>query len=193
MQSAEIEPQNSAKRSDKRLGFYALCLLVFWLAVFVYTVHPALPANAIELPFEEKDPMGHLLPQGWAFFTRDPRTMDLSAVVRDSDGTWRAAASGRNWPHFLNFSRSWKLPGVEIGVVLSELTEPQWQKCEELPSVCLEKATSSGAVANKLSTRTLCGDVGIVRQEPVPWAWRESMDQTVMPSEVLRLQVNCNE
>ena len=60
------------KVSDKTIGIYVLALLFFWTTVFAYAVHPVLPANPIDLPLEEKSPLVHFLPQGWAFFTRDP-------------------------------------------------------------------------------------------------------------------------
>ena len=37
----------------------------------------------------------------------------------------------------------------------------------------------------------LCGDVGIVRREPVPWAYRDFQDRT--DGESLRLHVTCEE
>ena len=182
------------KISNTRLGISALALLLFWITVIAYTAHPILPANPIQLPLEEKSPLPHFLPQGWAFFTRDPRSMGLSAFLKTADGMWHPSPSGKRfWPHLMNFSRRWKLPGIELGIILNELPDPQWQACQDPPVTCLEKAPSSGTVENTLAGPMLCGDVGIVRQPPIPWAWSQASDETVMPSEVLRLQVSCHE
>jgi len=181
----------TTKLSDKRLGIYALILLFFWLVVAVFTVHPILPANPIEIPFEEKSPLVNFLPQGWAFFTRDPKSLDLAAFVKNS-GDWQPAPpTKRFWPHLLNFSRRWKIPGIEMGLLLNDLPDPQWQACRELPIDCLKRAPLAGTVENPLPQPSLCGEVGLIHQEPVPWAWREASEETVMPSEVLRLQVSC--
>lgn len=194
MQQGQQHGDEPVNVSVKRLGIYVLALLLFWTTIVAYSVHPILPANPIELPLEEKSPLVHFLPQGWAFFTRDPRSMDMSAFVRTTDATWHSLPSGnRFWPHLLNFSRRWKLAGVEIGIVLSEMSDLQWQACEELPTTCLEKAPLSGTMENIMSQPSLCGEVGMVRQPPIPWAWRQSSEETVMPSEVLRLQVSCHE
>ncbi|HUQ34669.1 MAG TPA: SdpA family antimicrobial peptide system protein [Pyrinomonadaceae bacterium] len=180
--------------SNHKLGVYALFLIIFWASVVVYTVHPALPANPIELPFEEQSPMIFLLPQGWAFFTRDPKSLNLSAYLKSPEGTWLHVSRDKGfWPHLFKFSRRWKLPGIEIGLVINEPDDLQWHECLELPTTCLEQTPSSGSVENKLPHPSLCGDVGIVRQTPIPWAWSQAPDETVMPSEVLRLQVSCHE
>lgn len=169
-------------------------LLVFWVTVTAYTVHPVLPANPIQLPAEEKSPFLHLLPQGWAFFTRDPRLADISPFVKTSDGLWHPARStSRLWPHPPNFSRRWKLPGVEVGIILGDLIDPPWHACQGPPNSCLENAPSGGTADNSFSHATLCGDVGLVRQALIPWAWREAAQETVMPSDVLRLQISCHE
>ncbi len=182
------------KVSDKTLGIYVLALLFFWTTVFAYAVHPVLPANPLELPLEEKSPLVHFLPQGWAFFTRDPRSMDLSAFVRAPDSTWHPSPAGKRfWPHLPNFSRRWKLAGIEVGIVLSELPDWQWQTCQELPTTCLEKTPLSGTIENIMSPPSLCGEVGLVRQPPIPWAWSHSPEETVMPSEVLRFEVSCHD
>ncbi len=85
------------------------------------------------------------------------------------------------------------MPGVEAGLVLNELAEPQWQSCQGLPTSCLEAAPLGGNVENILSPPSLCGELGFVKQPPIPWAWSQAADETVMPSEVLRLQITCHE
>lgn len=180
--------------SDRRLGVYVLLLLIFWVTVVAYTVHPVLPDNPIALPFEEKSPFIPLLPQGWGFFTRDPKSLDLAAFVKMSDGSWQPAPMPKRlWPHPPGFSRGWKLHGIEVGIIFTSLADPQWEHCQERPSACLAKAPLATTVENLLSNPTLCGEIGLVRQPPIPWAWREAANETVMPSEVLRLQVVCHD
>jgi antimicrobial peptide system SdpA family protein len=104
-----------------------------------------------------------------------------------------AASRAHGWPHLLTFSRRSKLSGVEIGLLLSSLAEPNWQTCRGSPEGCLEGAPARGSIENALPSPTLCGEVGIVAQPPVPWAWSRSSGRTVMPSQVLRLEVVCHD
>ena len=189
-----MQAEENQKPSDTRLGAFVFALMLFWTIIVLYTVHPVLPPNPIQLPLEDHTPMVSLLPQGWGFFTRDPRSADMTAFLRTSDGGWRVAINNKPpWPRFLEFSRSRKMTNVEVGLVLYEIPDPKWQPCEELPSACLDKVTGSGQINNPVAYPTLCGDIGIVRQAPIPWAWSAASDETVMPSEVLRVQVACHD
>src|SRR4051794_9804110 len=188
--SLAIEP----KASDLTLGLFVIGLLDFWTIVVFYTVQPVLPANPLELPLDEHNPFPKLLPQGWGFFTRDPKTMGLTGTVRTSAGVWQAAGStDRRWPRVVEFSRRRKMSGVEVGVILDQLSEPKWQECKQAPTVCLENAAVSDKLDNPMPQPMLCGDVGIFRQPPLPWAWSQAPDETVMPSQVLRVQVVCHD
>lgn len=187
-------PSADHKASDLSLGLYILALLLFWFAAFLYTVHPVLPPNPIQLPGEEHNPLPKLLPQGWGFFTRDPKSMGLTGMIRTTEGVWQTPASAnRRWPRLVEFSRRRKLAGVEVGVILDQLSEPNWQECKQVPSVCLEQANVEGQVDNQMPHPSLCGEVGIYRQPPIPWAWSQAADETIMPSQVLRLQVVCHD
>src|SRR5262245_7944490 len=118
MMQDQQSSSHSRSWSDRTLGIYAIVLLHFWTVVVLYTVHPVLPANPIQLPLEDHNPFLKLFPQGWGFFTRDPRTMDLSALVRTSAGSWQPLpGSNMGWPRPLEFSRRRKLTGVEIGLI----------------------------------------------------------------------------
>jgi antimicrobial peptide system SdpA family protein len=178
--------------ADYGIGIYVVLLGLFWGTVLTYTVHPVLPANPIELPFEDKSPFIYLLPQGWAFFTRDPRLPIVEASLKREHGTWeRVSPRASHLPTFYGFSRRWKLPDVEVGLILDALAVRQWNECEGSWRNCLDAVAIVGSVKNLLPNATLCGEIGIVRQQPVPWAWSRTDRPVVMPSEVLRLHVAC--
>lgn len=185
--------QPTASVSDTTVGMYVIVMCVVWATVAAYTVHPVLPANPIELPFEERSPFLQLLTQGWGFFTRDPKSLELQAFVRSVDGFWQPASKRRFWPYVPNFSRRWKLPGIEVGLLLQELTEPRWQQCREAPAACLGQAPVSARVGNTVALPRNCGQVAIVRQPPIPWVWSRAAETIIMPSEVLRVDVSCED
>ncbi|MET7426456.1 SdpA family antimicrobial peptide system protein [Dactylosporangium sp. NPDC005555] len=177
-----------------RLGAFALALIAAGALAVAYVVHTQLPDNAVDLPYEAavEEPVRVALPQGWAFFTRDPRGADLLVYTRGGDGRWHDAllsphAEPRN---LFGLARASRAQGVELGLLTGAVPEDGWTGCQADPGPCLERLTPLPA-ANRARRTTLCGDVGLAQRVPVPWAWSRSGDQVVMPSTVARLAVSC--
>jgi antimicrobial peptide system SdpA family protein len=181
------------RESNSRLMVYVLALLFFWATVLAYTIHPILPDNPIQLPFEDVSPLTHLLPQGWSFFTRNPRLPDPYVYVRSPDGWQLAPSFAADRDPLAFFSRSSKLPGVEADRILHDLPQLEWQECRNHPSDCLATAPLGGTVKNTFPMPSLCGDIGLVSQELIPWAWSRATEEIIMPSKVLRVRALCDE
>jgi antimicrobial peptide system SdpA family protein len=179
--------------APERLGAVAAALIALGALVGGYVVHAQLPANAVQLPYEMKlgQPIRLVLPQGWAFFTRSPREPDVVPYLR-VDGRWRAALATPNAEprNLFGLSRTARAQGVELGMLIGELGRDQWLDCTVDPTVCLERATSVAA-RNTSLIPTLCGQVGLVSQQPLPWAWSQARDETIMPGRVARMDISC--
>src|SRR5438270_566632 len=75
-----------------------LFLGVAWATAGLYVVHAQIPRNVLELPLERvlKPAIPFFAPEGWAFFTRDPREPHLLPYRHGTDGMWAFAHAG---PH----------------------------------------------------------------------------------------------
>lgn len=162
-------------------------------ALALYVMHTALPTNPLSASPQEQVTVRMFLPEGWGFFTISPRLPQLVAMRPTQDGRWVAADAGHLAVPADGFgmNRVRRVQGTEMALLLSGVRGSDWAACSDEPSVCLDNAAVLGRVRNRAVRPTLCGPVGFVRQEPLPWAWRESADRTVMPSSVLRLEVSC--
>lgn len=194
--NASTPPTTSGAR---RLGVLALGLLLGWTTVTVYALHAALPYNPIKLPFADRVDIRLLLPEGWAFFTRDPRDDRMLPYLRGPEARWARASRTPNFQpqNLFGIDRAARAQGVELGLLMEQAHEARRTACEGEPTVCLESAPVAEKVRNKSPNPTLCGQVGVVFQRAVPWAWsRTNQEKTpekkiIMPSKVLRLDVEC--
>jgi antimicrobial peptide system SdpA family protein len=177
----------------ERLGAIVVALAVLGALVCGYVVHAQIPTNAVQLPYETSlsRQVRLVLPQGWAFFTRSPRQPDVVPYVR-VDGRWRLALRTPNAEprNLFGLSRTARAQGVEMGVLVGGLRPTDWLECGESPIGCLDRP-SPIAARNTSLTPSLCGQVGLVSQQPLPWAWSGAREQTTMPSNVARLDVSC--
>lgn len=172
----------------------AFVLLVVLSAVIgSYAVHSQMPTNALELPGEGqlRPALRVLLPQGWAFFTRSPREERYYTYRKEVDG-WSVASLG---PHseagnLFGLDRRSRAQGVELGLLHGVIPGGAWHKCAEHPLRCLDGVTPI-SVSNRSPAPTLCGEIGIALQEPVPWAWSSARAELTMPSRVVRLEISC--
>ncbi|MFP2904935.1 SdpA family antimicrobial peptide system protein [Pyxidicoccus sp. 3LFB2] len=189
------ESPSSEPARTRRLGLLALGLILGWSTVTVYALHAALPYNPIQLPFEDRINMRLVLPEGWAFFTRDPREDRMLPYVRATDGQWAWASQTPNFQpkNAFGIDRAARAQGVEMGLLMEQAREYARQACEEDPRRCLERASPGKPLRNRSPNPTLCGQVGFVFQRAVPWAWSRTSQgkPIIMPSKVLRLEVEC--
>lgn len=150
-----------------------------------YLVRAVVPVAAMPAP-PGRTVARALVPEGWAFFTRDPRRPSPVAYTTDRDGRWRLAPGRSRGPAGLD--KRDRARSAEIALLMDRLTGTAWTKCDREPAACLATARET-ETANTATVRTLCGDVGIVLQEVLPWAWNDL--PTVLPSRVARLTVTC--
>jgi antimicrobial peptide system SdpA family protein len=166
-----------------------LALLWAGLAGFVLLASPA--DSPLRAGYATRRGMIALFPQGWAFFTRDPR----EAV----DWAYRPGpplapllypnASPRN---LFGLSRGARALNVELAALLVDLPKSAWRPCDDRLERCLaQDAGETVAVLNRFAGRRICGALVVERQPPVPWAWGRGHDTVHMPSSVARLDVRC--
>ena len=173
------------------VGWLGWCTACTVLAL--YAVTGSLPSAPFHLPGASQLQTPMWVPEGWKFFSKSPRGAVHAAYVRDGRGAWRQAlvrpnAQPANW---FGANRSGRAQGVEMGVLLEHAPKVDWSECREQPATCLESALRSFKVKNRVPAPTLCGAVGVVMSEPVPWAWSSSAAHLTMPSHVLRMEVQC--
>jgi antimicrobial peptide system SdpA family protein len=185
----------SARRSweatDRQLGRAAVAVGVLASVLALWAVHAAMPPNAVQLPLESSRTMQTLLPEGWAFFTADPTAVYPQAYELSPAGRWTytggsLAVSGDAF----GLDRSRRAQGTEMALLLQGVSAGDWHNCTGGPTTCLSAWPVTAHVVNTSTLQNLCGDVGFVEQQMLPWAWRGT--GTVMPSQVVRVEVRCD-
>lgn len=166
-----------------------------WAVVLTYVAQAQLPKNVITLPGQKdvRHAIANLAPQGWAFFTKSPREPEIGPY-RKSPADWKPLAltphsSPRN---VFGLNRESRAQGVEIALLLSGAQNDDWRECTDGRQQCLN---DFGAPARRVENRspdpTLCGTVGLLREKPTPWAWRDLVPEPHSPEAVMVLEVTC--
>lgn len=117
-----------------------------------------------------------LSPQGWAFFTRDPREPSVLPYVEDGDDWVRADRGPNAQPSSMfGIDRSTRLTEYDVSQVIGASNDENWFDCapgtlEQCVQIAEQDAGWKSLEARGYDLR-LCGRVVFVQEEPVPIAF----------------------
>ncbi len=172
-----------------RLTFAALVL--FWGTLFTTVTIASLPYSPISMALDVEVGVRSLVPEGWGFFTREPRSLDVY-LSQQVGNDWRPVdrlpiANPRN---LFGIDRRPRAIPVELAVLLDQVNASQWTETTNHSVVASEAPVV--AVVNPMKHPLFCGPLRVMSREPVPWAWFADGADVEMPSWVVTLDVQCH-
>jgi antimicrobial peptide system SdpA family protein len=172
-------------RLGRRIAAAGLAGFLMAFAVFV----AALPATPFTPPGAGR--VRAVAPQGWGFFTRNPRLPSTMPYGRAPDGGWRSLHGGprANPKYLMGLDRQPRAAIMELDLLRAQVPQRYWSACDRDPAACLAALPAGPTVVNSFPRHTVCGDVALVDQEVLPWAWHGT--RTTMPSMVVRITSIC--
>jgi antimicrobial peptide system SdpA family protein len=172
-----------------RLTFGALVLA--WGLVLAAVTIASLPYNPLSMSFSVEFGIRSLVPEGWGFFTREPRGLD-SYLTERTGNQWKPLVRlPISHPHNLfGIDRRPRAIPVELAVLLDQVDEDDWHESKDDGD--LLDAFAAVPVENPMEHPLLCGPLRVVSREPVPWAWFASGGDVEMPAWVVVLEVRCS-
>jgi antimicrobial peptide system SdpA family protein len=119
--------------------------------------------------------VSEITPQGWGFFTRDPRSPITQARLRSVEGKWETVTRGPNATlrNAFGFNRSSRLDEYDVSQITgSRNIDELWSDCTGYSiEECAQRAESRRGVqewtAEGYDLR-LCGEVLLLAADPVP-------------------------
>lgn len=179
--STPVSPSSDVTRA-RILRCFLILLVLAWSVPVTYALRFYLPFNPSRLA-SRTPPLVALVPEGWGFFTRDPREEDVFIYFKSDSNTWLLLSQ---WT--FGFDRSGRRTSREGRSLLTQI-DAEAAACRKDHVSCLDDVAPQEKTATTDHVPTLCGDVGFVIQEPIPWAWASA--DVVMPSRVVRVRVTC--
>jgi antimicrobial peptide system SdpA family protein len=129
-------------------------------------------------------------PEGWAFFTRNPREPRIEAFAINAAGDWQPV----NWQNAaldLGFSRRGRVLHLALSWAVTQVPIASWHPCQEHPVRCGSRIerTRVPLDLSTPATRYLPRgrDLILYVAPPVPWAWSRSKEAVTMPGRVVRV------
>ncbi|MFF4159236.1 SdpA family antimicrobial peptide system protein [Streptomyces sp. NPDC001678] len=173
-----------------------LAVVIVWSVAVLYVAQVHVPKNVLSLPGQKqvRATVANVAPQGWAFFTKSPRDVEVLPYRQAAAGGWASLAlTPHSSPHnAFGLDRASRSQGIEISLLLNLAEKKEWKECGENDLAdCLANARPSRKVRNPSPEPTVCGRVALVQEKPVPWAWRDLVDERTTPERYLAMDVTC--
>lgn len=182
-----------SKRLLTNMGIITTLFTIFLYFIISSSIISALPHNPLSEKVGNNSFYSILLPQQWGFFSKNPRDESYyvyDLVMEKSAVTW----PNNKIENYLGLARSGRAQGTEMGLITLGISEENWTDCNEDPRQCLgETKALADVIKNKTPNPTICGDIGFIRQQPVPWAWSKNADDINMSSKIVRVNISCSQ
>ncbi|MBK7869504.1 MAG: SdpA family antimicrobial peptide system protein [Saprospiraceae bacterium] len=164
-------------------------IISFTLVLF--TVSPFNPFKA-KINLEKQ--VFTFVPQGWAFFTRNPREAQAQLYKLEQEQWHQVPHYHSHISNFSGLSRKASKELAELSVLKArELRDEFFIDCESNYQRqiigCIPDTTYT--VTNHVNHPLLCGEYILTLQQPIPWAWSKSINKIKMPSKVVRIKILC--
>ena len=164
-----------------------------WLIVNIFLI--TIKGNPIEITNAVDSRVFNLIPQGWAFFTRDPREAQITIYKIENDSILTPYPQRHSsFTNLFGLKRTSSKILTELQLLKLKTTDSlysnlkwnyQANQYSKIPSEEFE-------YKNEIFNPILLGNFIVVYQKPVPWAWSKSIEKIKMPSKVIRFKITNN-
>lgn len=186
---------NSIKEHKYTLAtlFSAGLLFLVSLNLFFYTIE----SNPVLYHGHVNQRIFSFVPQGWAFFTRNPREPQDLIYRKDKTGSYRLIA--QHLHHYKNLFGLVRRPSkilTELQAIKAKIPDANYskQQCnfQKNTLLSIDEELSLHAYKNIFESPNICGEYIFAFQKIVPWAWASNLEKIQMPCKMIHVEVSCN-
>ncbi len=153
-----------------------------------------MPPNPISLPLGQSLAIKSLIPQGWGFFTRNPREPQILFFEESMPGQWEEVnLSNRQVRHFFGLGRGNRFEMMALQTSLQGVPEDQWRDCSGPTRKYTDSVPDAYFTTGPTGplARVVRAECFIARiQEVVPWSWFGDVHPDEMPAKCAHICTN---
>lgn len=167
-------------------------LIALWIVSVGYVAIANLPASPMAVSVRSRMGVRALAPEGWAFFTRDPREPHILLYSRSRSDTWLKVPQQNAEPRYwFGLRRTSRLANMALREALARVPTQAWKACVGNVNACAERLELEPiSVPLETTADYLLGterDYLVQVRDVVPWAWARSRSPESMASRIVWL------
>ncbi len=169
--------------------------IILWSVLGISAFLGVIPKTPLKISPQLKANLKILLPERWAFFTKNPKEQYVYLLVQED--TTDGFKLHKNFPNsnknnFFGIVNNQKAVGLEYGILSSKIPEDLWYEYndgEDVRKILTQDTIKTLEIDTPLKEPILIGEVVFLLLEPVPYEWRNSVNQYKMPCRFVKLHI----
>jgi antimicrobial peptide system SdpA family protein len=163
---------------------------VFFIGLILIVLLSSVEENNLPIKGTIKLKIKKVIPQGWSFFTRNPKEEDYyiykyDSVTKRITNLNKTLNSSSN---FLGLKRICANSGIELSSICRKIKKSEWQNCKVNLSAYNFNDLNSIRIVNFFPGATINGTYIIQKKSPIPFEWVNTF-KGEMPSQIALLKV----
>ncbi len=168
-----------------------------WALLIIFLFLQSIPSNPLSMYIPENGKINKvLLPQGWAFFTRNPREDRVMFYTYENDEWSDLYFLKQNSKHsnLFGLNRKARAQQIELGLLISNtLKSSSWRDTTAGTNINnILPLKEPLIVVNESINPTICGETLLIKEEVIPWAWSKDKDSILPPFKFIHIFSKCN-
>lgn len=147
--------------------------------------------NPVHLNYSSAQRIYDFIPQGWAFFTRNPRENVVKLYkVDDHKLVYLNSTTSLSFEDFLGIKRHKRRISAELSEIISNMKKTKkWNEFRNIEvATAVNKIQISDTIENKFKNKLLkSGEYLIFSSKRMPWAWESS--NAILPYKLKKIYI----
>jgi antimicrobial peptide system SdpA family protein len=170
------------KKAFFLLSCYLLIFSIFYLTITSYArVNASLPGYNIKSIFNT------LLPEGWGFFTRNPREPIVELYKIERERIVKITIQNGSSQNFWGISRKSRKIGMEMSMIAVLIKSESWYGGKGNFRLNIPK--SSYIIKKPKLVYFLSGEYLVVSTDVIPWAWASHSEKIKSNYKIARVNI----
>jgi antimicrobial peptide system SdpA family protein len=173
---------------------YFFIYTLITLAIIISITNNTIGFNPLTEKLEAKKIVFSFLPQGWAFFTRNPREGQAILYSIKKKSIFNTDFQHNNYNFCFGLNRGCNKIYTELSFINSDIPDSLFSKISwNYQSLLKQKINIRNLkvfnTTSPLKQSSLNGEYLLIIQKPIPWAWSKNINSIKMPAQAIIINI----
>jgi len=171
--------------------YFILLNIIIWMFFGIVVLMGAMPRTPLMLNKSVKKKISKIYPNRWSFFTKNPKEEYIYILKKDGkDYLFHKNFPNSSLSNVFGLINYQKAVGLEYGIITGQIDEDLWnvnENGDNLFEILKKDSLQSLSIKKTKDISKLSGEFVFVKIEPLPYLWRNKVNQFDMPCKFVKI------